>query len=130
MKPRHILANRRLALVALLVVFLAPGMALAQSIERIWHSNVRPTAAVLSMVFNDNGQASRVWFDLGTNANLSGARRVGDLRQDTYGRAQSHATLSGLKPNTVYYYRATISTPNGTASSGIQSFKTKSAAAQ
>ena len=124
MRLQNILGNRRSVLAGLLVVFLAPGTALAQSIDRIWHWNVGPTVAGLSMSYNDNGQPSHVWFDLGTNPDLSGARWVGEQRDISYGRAQSHATLSGLMPNTVYYYRATISTPYGKASSFIQSFRT------
>jgi hypothetical protein len=111
MRLQNILGNRRAVLAPLLVVFLAPGTALAQSIDRIWHWNVGPTVAGLSMSYNDNGQPSHIWFELGTNPNLSDAGRVGDRRRISYGRAQSHAGLSGLKPNTVYYYRATISTP-------------------
>ena len=74
MRLQNILGNRRSVLAGLLVVFWRPERLSRNRSIRIWHWNVGPTVAGLSMSYNDNGQPSHVWFDLGTNPDLSGAR--------------------------------------------------------
>lgn len=122
--------TKRVAALALLALsLLAPRAASAQTIDKIWSWNIGSTTAGLSMQYDDKGLPTHVWFDLGSQPALADARRIGEFRNPPYGRAASHATLADLRPNTVYYFRATVSTPRGKAVSGVSSFRTKAAAA-
>ena len=95
------------------------------TISRVWSWNISATTAGLSMSYKNNDQNARVWFEYSTQSSLSGAKRVGERTvSPTAGGAQSHVDLSGLQPNTTYYYRAFIRNYDGEVYSGIESFRT------
>ncbi len=79
------------------------------------------------MSYRNNEQKSRVWFEYSKHADLSGATRVAeDVMSATGGTSGWHATLNGLQPATVYYYRAYIKNYDGEVYSSIGNFKTAS----
>jgi hypothetical protein len=104
------------------------GIALAASppwIHRIYARDIGSTMAMISVDYRNYDQPSRVWFELSTHRDLSGARRVGERVQDPIsGGYATHESLSGLTPNTVYYYRAYVKNYDGEVYSGIDSFRT------
>lgn len=100
------------------------------TVNRIWSWAVpgKPatTNAGLSMEIQNSGQASQVFFEYGTDANLKGATKVGSQNLNGYATGvQSHAELHNLQSKTKYYFHATATTASGTATSGIQSFQTQ-----
>jgi phosphodiesterase/alkaline phosphatase D-like protein len=99
-------------------------------VNRIWSwtppGKPATTSAGLSMEIQNHGQSSQVFFEYGTDSGLKGAAKVGAQNLNGYATGvQSHAELKNLQPKTTYYFRATATTPSGTAVSGIQSFKTQ-----
>jgi phosphodiesterase/alkaline phosphatase D-like protein len=80
---------------------------------------------VLSMVFNNGNYASKANFMWSTDPYFMGATYV---PPEAVAASTSNVTakvqLTGLKPNTTYYYRAAAVTPLGSAESVVQSFKT------
>lgn len=95
------------------------------TITRVWSWNISATTAGLSMSYKNNDQNARVWFEYSTNSALSGAKRVGEMVvSPNAGGSQWHVDLSGLQPNTAYYYRAFIRNYDGEVYSGIESFRT------
>lgn len=109
-------------------VALSMGISPAASpptIDRIWSWNIGATTAGLSMSFRNQDQNSRVWFEYSTDRSLSGATRAGEkVVSPVSGGVQAHATLSGLQPNTVYFFRGFVRNYDGEIHSGIDSFRT------
>lgn len=108
----------------------AVGIASAYSppvIRGIHAWNVGSTTAEIRMLFRSD-QSCRKWFELSTHRDLSGAKRV---NEGSVGRTETGADetrLSGLTPNTAYYYRAFLEFHSGRTlsevHSGIDSFHT------
>ena len=73
---------------------------------------------------NGEGLAGQVWFAYGTSSTaLSSTTTVQSLIASN--KAQKiQAALTGLSANTTYYYQAVVTTPGGTSSGAIVSFKT------
>jgi phosphodiesterase/alkaline phosphatase D-like protein len=69
------------------------------------HSRADSTTAEIRMFFRSN-DSCRLWFELSTHSDLSGAKRVHEGWVDITGNDQYVARLTELTPNTVYYYRA------------------------
>jgi hypothetical protein len=90
--------------------------------------NVKSSTASLSMTYLNHNQNARVWFEYSTNANLADALKVGEaVHPPIAGGRQAHASIYGLHPNTVYYYRAYARNYDGEVHSGIDQFRTGSA---
>lgn len=123
---------KRLAFLLCGVLAVLPlGIALAASppvIERVWSWNVGPTTAGLSMSYKNFGQNSRVWFEISTQPNMANAKREAERVVGPSAGSQGHADLNGLKPDTIYYYRAFIRNYDGEVYSGIAQFKTAAGA--
>jgi phosphodiesterase/alkaline phosphatase D-like protein len=113
----------------LLVFFGASAWAAPPVITKVWSWNVAGTAAGLSMSVDNKNVASNAYFLYGTDAQLKGAAKAGERQMQASTGIQQHASLTGLAPNTTYYYRAVVTNSGGTAESPIQSFKTSAAAA-
>ncbi len=87
-------------------------------------SNVGPTSATLNGFVNSNGGNNTIaWFQWGTNANF-----YNQTNQNNYGSTGGTSYsyyLSGLSPNTTYYFRAVAQNDSGLIAYGNQmSFST------
>ncbi|MDT4955975.1 MAG: hypothetical protein QOJ02_4113 [Acidobacteriota bacterium] len=89
---------------------------------------VTSSSATLSGSVNPNGLATNAWFEWGTdstlssNNNLTAAQAVGSGNMGV----SVYADLSGLTPNTTYYFRPVAANSAGTNRGAIQSFTTQS----
>ena len=94
-------------------------------VNGVSHSNITGTAALLSMVFNNGNYQSQAKFIWSTDPYFMGATYV---PPEAVAASTSNVTakvqLTGLKPNTTYYYKAAAVSPLGSAESAVQSFKT------
>lgn len=101
------------------------GTAKAPVVEKVWSWNLTGATGGLSMAVKNDGQDGSCYFLYGKDASMAGAAKAGasSLEGSSWG-IESHATLSGLTPKTVYYYQAVVTTPIGTAKSGVASFTT------
>lgn len=88
-------------------------------------TNVTPTSATLTALMNGsnvyNTYNLSTWFDYGTTVNL-GTSSSG--HSANYGYASFVSNISGLTPNTVYYFRAMAQSSKGIVYGGINSFRT------
>lgn len=99
-------------------------------IEKPSSSLVGSTTVLLSMTYNTAGLPSRGWFEVSTDAGMSGAKTYGQMQNSpTSSWTGFHSTVSGLTPATTYYFRGVISAPSGKAESSVASFKTSAASA-
>ena len=98
-------------------------------IAKTWTSTIGPTTGLLSMQVDNKNIPSTAFFQYGTDAKLAGAAEAGRGSMQASTGIQTHASLSGLKPDTTYYYRAVVTNSNGTTEAPIQSFKTGAAVA-
>jgi hypothetical protein len=85
--------------------------------------NIGRTTASLILTPKDSGLPMRAWIEYSTNSNLSGAEKVGE-RLTTSTPSQIHAALTGLKPNTTYYFRGFARNADGESETPIQKFTT------
>ncbi|MDO8659137.1 MAG: hypothetical protein Q7K54_00905 [Candidatus Parcubacteria bacterium] len=87
--------------------------------------DVTPTSATLTALINGssvyNTYNLSTWFDYGTTVNL-GISSSG--HSANYGYASFVSNISGLTPNTVYYFRAMGQSSKGIVYGGIISFRT------
>ncbi|HEY5045171.1 MAG TPA: hypothetical protein VII53_04875 [Solirubrobacteraceae bacterium] len=89
--------------------------------------NATQTAATLEAKINPNNEQTDWHFEYGTSPSLSGASS-GPTEQIAagYGDVTASHGVSGLQPNTTYYYRAVASNTGGGTSEGpIESFLTR-----
>lgn len=88
-------------------------------------TNVTPTTATLNALMNGssvyNTYNLSTWFDYGTTVNL-GISSSG--YSANFGYASFISNISGLTPNTVYYFRAMAQSSKGITYGGINSFRT------
>jgi len=87
-------------------------------------SNITQNSATLNGSVNGNGLSTSAWFEWGTTTSLGNS-----TAQNAYGTgsASYSATISGLSPNTLYYYRAAAQNSQGIVQGNIVSFTTSSA---
>lgn len=84
-------------------------------------TNITTSGAKLNGRVDGNGSSTRAWFEYGTNTNLgysTGETSYGS-RSRNYDR-----NISGLYPNTTYYFRAVAENRDGTDYGNILSFRT------
>jgi len=92
-------------------------------------SSIGGTTATLNGTANDNGDASTISFEYGTNATLAtgttttGATTGGSIPAGT-GTTAASLALTGLSGGTTYYYRIRGSNVKGSAKGRIMSFTT------
>lgn len=86
-------------------------------------TNVIGNSAILNAFVNGNGLATTAWFEWGTNTNFPNS-----TTQNYYGSSVSNynITLTGLTPNTVYYFRAVAQNTKGRVFGNTVSFTTNS----
>jgi hypothetical protein len=91
-------------------------------------SAVTSSTATLGGTVNPNGADTHAWFLWGTSSTLSGAAQTAsqDLGSGTSSTPLS-ANLTGLTPNTKYYFEAVAQNGASTAYGGIVSFTTNTA---
>jgi murein DD-endopeptidase MepM/ murein hydrolase activator NlpD len=86
---------------------------------------VTSTTAILGGSVNPQGTVTNAWFEYGTSSTLSSYYSSSpQLIGSGNSRASVYETLSGLNPNTIYYFRAAASNNAGTSKGAIQSFTT------
>ena len=94
-------------------------------VSSVSHSTVSGTAALLSVVFNNGNYSSKANFIWSTDPNFMGATST---PQEAVAASASNVTaktqVTGLKPNTIYYYMTSTVSVFGSANSTVQSFKT------
>jgi len=88
-------------------------------------SPVYQNSALLNGSVNPNGGLTTAWFQWGTNYNLSNTTVSQPVGAGT-NYVNYAAALTGLSPNTTYYFRAVASNPSGTVYGDILSFTTQS----
>ncbi|MFZ2072353.1 MAG: hypothetical protein WAV10_01570 [Minisyncoccia bacterium] len=85
-------------------------------------SNVSVT---LNGSVNPNGYATTSWFEFGTSSNLSTLSETVHVNQGSINSTLALAqSISGLVPNTTYYFRAVANNSYGTMKGNIFSFTT------
>jgi murein DD-endopeptidase MepM/ murein hydrolase activator NlpD len=92
-------------------------------------NTITTSTATLTGSINPKGAATSAWFEFGTGNtlatyNTTASQSVGAGNADI----NLSANLSGLTPDTVYYFRAAASNSAGTSRGAIQSFTTQAAA--
>lgn len=85
-------------------------------------SNVKTTSAKISGTVKPGGQATTYFFQYGTSTFLGKVSFVG--RSGTSNKSV-RMKLTGLTPDTVYYYRLVATNDSGTSYGRIRRFKTK-----
>ena len=91
--------------------------------------DVKGTSATLTGTVNDAGVPTTVSFDYGTSASLVSFQTVSAapaLLSAGSGETSVSATVSGLQPNTLYYFRVKGTNSMGTTAGDIKSFSTAS----
>jgi hypothetical protein len=86
--------------------------------------SVTTSSGTVQAEVDGEGLAGQVWFAYGTSSTaLSSTTAAQALSASTKGQ-RIQAALTGLNPNTTYYYQAVVTTPGGTGSGAIISFMT------
>jgi hypothetical protein len=103
--------------------------AIAPTVESESISAVTPTSANLDAVVNaNNEEVTKCEFQYGTSATLASSTTVGcepaTLAGVYGGQPVEHVGVSGLKPDTTYYYRVTATNATGVEKGAITSFQT------
>ncbi|HLY17759.1 MAG TPA: SBBP repeat-containing protein [Bryobacteraceae bacterium] len=91
---------------------------------------VTSSTATLTGSVNPNGADTQIYFSYSTNSSMNGS--ISTPRQDAgagTGTLPVNAGITGLIPNTTYYFQARASNSAGSAQGGVMSFTTASLAA-
>ncbi len=108
--------------------FLTAGGGAPPAVERLGQSNVGATNALLSVTYKNANLPASTFFVYSTDANFTGATQTRTTSAPASDIAASrHEDISGLKPETTYYYLAQVEDVNGKVRSITQSFKTTAA---
>jgi uncharacterized protein (TIGR02145 family) len=101
-------------------------LAITPSVSTSSASLITTTTTTLNGNINPNGIATTGWFEYSTDQNLSS---YSNTSNQSIGSGASSinisSNLTGLNPNTTYYYRAAGQNSNGIYRGAIQSFKTE-----
>ena len=85
--------------------------------------NITSNSATLNGVFNSNGSNTNTWFEYSTDSSLVGSSSTFSINQSA-SNGNISETISGLSPNTTYYFRAVAKNSAGTKkSTAILSFR-------
>ena len=88
-------------------------------------TNVSTNYATLNGYVNPNGSSANRWFQWSTSSSFL-SNNTNKVYQGLTGRNINHY-LTGLQPNTTYYFRAVAQNSNGIAYGNVLSFRTKEA---
>ena len=103
------------------------GYGSAPSIGSQSVSSIYDTSVVLNGSVNPNNALTNAWFEYGKSESLeNGSAGYQTLQASSYSSNISY-TLTGLSPNTKYYYRISANNNYGTVRNGIGSFTTANA---
>ncbi|MCE9585688.1 fibronectin type III domain-containing protein, partial [Candidatus Nomurabacteria bacterium] len=86
-------------------------------------TNITSNSVKLNSSISSNGSTPVVWFEYGTNSNLSSFNETIHIAPDSSNGYFSQ-DLTNLNPDTIYYFRSAINNSYGTSKSNIVSFKT------
>jgi hypothetical protein len=88
---------------------------------------VTDTTATLTGDANPNGPDTNAWFEYGTSPTLQSSQKsLTQIISSSIYALHFEAAITGLQPDTTYYYRAAANNANGSAAGTIASFTTKS----
>ncbi len=84
-------------------------------------TNISTTSATLNGTVDGNGSSVRAWFEYGTNSNFGYT-----TASSSYGSSSTNysKSVSGLYPNTLYYFRAVAENSNDTVYGSTLTFRT------
>ena len=84
-------------------------------------TNVDENGATLNGRVDGNGSSTRAWFEYGTSYNLSST-----TNENSYGSGSKNysKSISNLRPNTTYYFRAVAENSSDTVYGSVLSFRT------
>jgi hypothetical protein len=110
---------------ALAILFAANAQAAAPAVGATSATDIQGTSALLKGKVDPNGLSTSAWFEYGTAANLAGASKTSPQPAGSgLGEEEARVAISGLTPNTTYYFRLIASNSSGTTNGTIQSFQT------
>ena len=114
-------------LLSFIMSFTNTPSALAPTVTTSPATLITTTSATLNGSVNPNGSSTTAWFEWGTSSTLSTYTQTPNqsIGSGTTSQAIS-ASLSGLIPDTTYYYRVAASNTAGTQRGSILSFTTLS----
>jgi phosphodiesterase/alkaline phosphatase D-like protein len=108
--------------------FLTAGGGAPPVVTKLGQSNVGDTTALLSVTYKNANLPASTVFVYSADANFAGATQTPTASALASEIASSmNLTISGLKPETTYYYLAQVEDANGKVRSITQSFKTTAA---
>ena len=119
--------RRALALIALAAFLLAApaAQAAAPSIGPVSATDIQGVSALLKGTVDPGGEPTNYWFEYGTAANFTGAAKTTLTSAGSGTGAQpARAAISGLTPNTTYFYRLAASNNSGSATPVAGTFTT------
>lgn len=115
-----VLAEARLA-----ITIVDPGSVLSPDVSTRSESNVEQTSFTARGYVNPNGSSAEAWFEWGTNSSLSGASAT---PRQSVGSGSSTVPfsedISGLQPDTRYYYRAVAGNALETVYGDVETLRT------
>jgi len=110
------------------LVTLALGVSSASaavpSVGTVSATDIQGVSALLKGGVNPQGLATTYRFEYSTAANLAGAVRTADHPAGSGSTEEARAAISGLAPNTAYFFRLVATNSSGTTTATTQSFKT------
>jgi hypothetical protein len=113
------------AVIAALTVAASSASAAAPTLGPVSATDIQGVSAVLDGSVNPQGIATTYRFEYGTSASLAGAAKTAATDAGSgSGDESARAAISGLTPNTTYYFRLVATNSSGTTNGGIASFET------
>jgi hypothetical protein len=119
---------RRIVLLtsALAVLLLAPtAQAIPPALTPPSATNIQGVSALLKATVDPEGLATIYLFEYGTASNFAGAAKTASSPAGSGTDSRpARAAISGLKPNTIYFFRLVATNSSGTTTGSSASFKT------
>jgi len=88
------------------------------------YTSVSRNSAILWATVNPNSSVTSLWFEYGTSAFSLGNKSYNYTVPAYAGSGEYYNSVSGLAPNTLYFYRAVASNAYGTERGDIKFFRT------